>query len=132
MAYTILLVDDSITVRQVIARALDIASVPLNEIHHAGNGKEALEILNNHWIDLAFVDINMPVMNGMELIEQMRKDGVLAKMPVVVISTDGSTTRVEQLVAKGVSAYIRKPFTPEKLRAVVEDVLASREGDGHG
>jgi two-component system chemotaxis response regulator CheY len=117
------LVDDSATVREVIARALEMASVPLNEVHHATNGREALDILHDNWVDLVFADINMPVMNGMELVERMSDDGVLAKVPVIIVSTDGSSTRIEQLLAKGVSAYIRKPFTPESLRAVVTEVL---------
>ena len=98
-------------------------------MHHAANGSEALEILHKHWIDLVFADINMPVMNGTELVDRMNADGVLAKVPVIVVSTDGSATRIRQLLQKGVKAYVRKPFTPEKLRAVVEDVLEKTRGN---
>jgi two-component system, chemotaxis family, chemotaxis protein CheY len=124
MAYTFLIVDDSTTTRDVIARTLGMAGVEIAALHQAANGKDGLDILRGHWVDLVFLDINMPVMSGIEMIERMKEDPVLSRVPVVVVSTDGSASRVEQLSAKGVRAYLRKPFTPEKLREVVEQVLA--------
>jgi len=123
MALNILLVDDSTTVRAVIARSLELAGVPVGNLHQAANGREALAILGREWIDLVFADINMPVMNGVEMIEKMREDGLLQTIPVVICSTEGSVSRIEQLRAAGVRAYIRKPFTPELLRQVVEDTV---------
>jgi len=123
MAYRVLLVDDSATTRDLISRTLEIAGIPVETIHHAANGKEALEVLRGNWVDLVFADINMPVMNGIDMIEQMKDDPVLASVPVVVVSTDGSASRVEQLAAKGIKAYLRKPFTPEQLRAVTDSLL---------
>lgn len=123
MAFNILLVDDSETVRAVIAKTLELAGVPLGELFHASNGKEALDILAEQWIDLVFADINMPVMDGLEMIDKMLEDGLLKTIPVVIISTEGSATRIEQLMEKGVSSYIRKPFTPEKLGKVVEQLV---------
>jgi two-component system chemotaxis response regulator CheY len=123
MALNILVVDDSETVRAVIAKTLELAELPVNDLYQASNGKEALEILNEHWIDLVFADINMPVMSGIEMIERMYKDGLLKTIPVIIVSTEGSATRVEQLKSKGVSAYVRKPFTPELIRKVVDDIL---------
>lgn len=122
MALNILIVDDSITVRAVIAKTLQIAEVPVNELHEAENGQVALEILKNHWIDLVFADINMPVMTGVEMIERMNEDGLLKSIPVVVVSTEGSATRIDSLKEKGISAYIRKPFTPEALKEVIERI----------
>ncbi len=123
MALNILLVDDSTTVRAVIARSLELAGVPVGNLHQAANGREALAILGSEWIDLVFADINMPVMNGVEMIEKMREDGLLQTIPVIICSTEGSVSRIEQLRAAGVRAYIRKPFTPELLRQVVEDTV---------
>ncbi len=123
MALNILLVDDSTTVRAVIARSLELAGVPVGNLHQAANGREALAILGREWIDLVFADINMPVMNGVEMIEKMREDGLLQTIPVIICSTEGSVSRIEQLRASGVRAYIRKPFTPELLRQVVEDTV---------
>ena len=123
MAYNILLVDDSETIRAVMAKTLDIAGVPINIIYEAENGKEALAILGEHWIDITFADINMPVMNGMEMVERMCGDGVLKTIPVIIVSTEGSHTRIEELRSKGVRGYVRKPFTPEIIREVVSNVL---------
>ncbi len=129
MAINVLVVDDSEIVRQVIAKTLQLAGVPVNQLFMAGNGKEALEILAENWVDLVFSDINMPVMTGIELIEEMHKDDLLKTVPVIVVSTEGSVTRMEELRAKGVSAYVRKPFTPETLRKVVEEVLGAIENE---
>jgi two-component system, chemotaxis family, chemotaxis protein CheY len=123
MAYNILIVDDSETIRAVIAKTLRIAEIPVGELWNAGNGQEALEILRREWVDLVFADINMPVMNGIEMIEQMDREGMLKTVPVVIVSTEGSRTRIEELTAKGVKAYLRKPFAPEALREMVEQVL---------
>ncbi len=126
MAYNILIVDDSETIRAVIAKTLRIAEIPVGELWHAGNGQEALDILRKEWVDLVFADINMPVMNGIEMIEQMAKEGLIESVPVVIVSTEGSRTRIEELTAKGVKAYLRKPFTPEALRGMVEQVLQEK------
>ena len=123
MAYNILVVDDSAIVRAVIKKTLTIAAVDVGELFNAENGKKALEIINDNWVDLVFADINMPVMGGIEMLEKMCEDGLLKTIPVVIISTEGSATRIEQLKSKGVSAYIRKPFTPEQLHAVVDDIM---------
>jgi two-component system chemotaxis response regulator CheY len=127
VAYNILVVDDSATVRAVIAKTLGIAGVPVSEIYQAANGQEALDLLSEHWVDLVFADINMPVMNGIEMVERMSADGMLDTIPVVIVSTEGSATRIEQLLSKGVSAYIRKPFTPEMLREVVDQIMESKD-----
>ncbi len=123
MALNILVVDDSRTVRAVIRKTLQLAEVPVNELHEAANGQEALDILEDQWIDLVFADINMPVMTGIEMVDEMSARGMLKTVPVVMVSTEGSTTRIEQLMAKGVSAYVRKPFTPELIQAVVDDIV---------
>jgi len=127
MALNILIVDDSHTVRAVIAKTLKLTEIPIDQLYQASNGKEALTVLQTNWVDLIFTDINMPEMNGIELIEKMSEDGILKTIPVVVISTDGSITRIEQLKSKGVSAYIRKPFTPELIKSVVQKILGEQD-----
>ncbi len=128
MSFNILVVDDSETVRAVIAKTLELSGVDLGALHQAGNGLEALEVLKREWVDLVFCDINMPIMNGVEMIDCIRKDAAMSNLPIVVISTEGSKTRMEDLKEKGVRAYIRKPFTPELLRSVVESLLGERNG----
>ena len=129
MALNILIVDDSETVRDIITKTLQLSHVPINQIYNAANGQEALDLLKDNWIDLVFSDINMPVMNGVEMIEKMLEDDLLASIPIIVISTEGSTTRIDQLKEKGVSAYIRKPFTPEGLSEVVQNVVGVSSDD---
>jgi two-component system, chemotaxis family, chemotaxis protein CheY len=126
MAFNILLVDDSATTRAVMAKTFRLTQVPIKELHQACNGQEALKILNDHWIDVVFTDINMAVMDGVELVTRMGEDGLLRTIPVVVVSIDGSTRRIDELKAKGISAFVRKPFTPELIQKVLEDVLRSR------
>jgi len=129
MAVNILLVDDSDTVRAIIAKTIRLAGMPLGELHEASGGEQALALLKEHWVDLVLTDINMPGMTGVELVERMMMDDEMKSIPVVVISTEGSETRVEELLAKGVRAYVRKPFTPEKIRDVVENVLGIDHGN---
>jgi two-component system chemotaxis response regulator CheY len=123
MSFNILIVDDSRTIRSVIRKTLLIAGVPTGELYEASNGLEGLQIMKDNWVDLCFADINMPVMNGIEMIEQMLADQMLEKLPVVIVSTEGSKTRIEELFRKGVRAYLRKPITPEIIRNVVKEVL---------
>jgi len=123
MSFNILIVDDSRTIRSVIKKTLLIAGVPTGELFEASNGLEGLQIMKNNWVDLCFADINMPVMNGIEMIEKMLEDHMLEKLPVVIVSTEGSKTRIEELFRKGVRAYLRKPITPEIVRNVVKEVL---------
>jgi len=122
MAHNILLVDDSSTIRAVLEKTLRLARIPMNEIHQAGNGREALKIMANNRIDLVLCDIHMPVMGGVEMIEKMGADDMLRKIPVVV-TTAGSATRMKQLLAGRVHACVRKPFTPETIRTIVLDIL---------
>ena len=132
MAYNILVVDDSFLVRDVITKTLHICGAPVKQVFHAANGREALQILADNWIDLVFCDINMPVMNGIEMLEKMVDDGILKSIPVVIISTEGSATRIEQLRLKGVRGYIRKPFVPEAIREIINEILGDSKINNSG
>jgi two-component system chemotaxis response regulator CheY len=132
MAFNILLVDDSQTIRAVIKKAIRLAEVSINEIYEADNGRDALELLRRHWIDLVFADINMPVMTGAEMVSKMSEDGLLRSTPVVLVSVEGSETRVGELEAMGIRSFIRKPFTPERIRSVVEEILGSPVAVSYG
>ena len=123
MAFNILLVDDSATVRAVISKALKLAGVDINELYQAGNGQEALQVLEKEWVDLVFCDLSMPVMDGEELVTAMSENGMIESVPVVIVSSAGSEPRVARLKEKGVKDYIQKPFTPERIREVVDQVM---------
>lgn len=127
MAFNILLVDDSATVRAVISKAINLAGVNFNELYQAGNGQEALEVLESNWVDLVFCDISMPVMDGEELVQAMNDNGMIESIPVVIVSSAGSEPRVARLKENGVKDYIQKPFTPERIREVVDEVMGVLE-----
>jgi two-component system chemotaxis response regulator CheY len=129
MAVNILLVDDSPTVRALITKTLRLTHIEIGELYEAGNGQEALNAMKEHWVDLVLTDINMPVMGGVELIEKMSADPVLNAIPVIVVSTEGSQQRIDELKSKGVDAYVRKPFTPEMIQQTVHDVLGVTDGN---
>jgi len=123
MAYNILVVDDSKIIRSVIAKTLTMAGIPVNELYEAENGKEGLAALEANRVDIVLADINMPEMSGIEMVQKMSDNGQLESVPVVIVSTEGSKTRIEELRAKGVSGYIRKPFTPEVVKEVLENIM---------
>jgi two-component system, chemotaxis family, chemotaxis protein CheY len=123
MALNMLIVDDSATTRAVIKKTLKLTGVPLGEIHEAGNGAEGLQKLHDHWIDLVFADINMPVMNGVEFVAKKSADPAHKAIPVVIVSTDHSQARIDQLKGYGVESFVRKPFTPEELKKNIVELL---------
>jgi two-component system chemotaxis response regulator CheY len=123
MGYNILLVDDSNVVKAVLRRILAGSSLSINQVFDAANGVEALKVLNSNTMDLVITDINMPMMNGIELIERMRLDMMLKNIPVVVISTEGSLTRIADLEDLGIKGYVRKPFVADDILSVVNEAL---------
>ena len=118
MSLNILIVDDSTVVRMSIIRVLKIAEIPLDNVFQAANGQEGLDVLEDNWIDMVLADINMPVMNGEEMIEKIRANPIWKDLPILVISTEGSKTRIERLEQKG-AKFIHKPFPPETIREVI-------------
>lgn len=128
MSLNILIVDDSATTRAVIAKALSLSGLPIGEVFQASNGLEALQCVDKVWVDLILADINMPVMNGVEMVERMSALRILESVPVIVVSTDGSASRMAHLKSCGVRAFVRKPFAPEAVRDVVQDLLGLKKG----
>lgn len=129
MAYNVLIVDDSETIRAVLKKTLEMTGLPVKEVFQAENGQKALEVMERNWIDIAFADINMPVMSGIEMVDEMVKKGSIKETPVVIVSTEGSQTRIEELISKGVRAFVRKPISPEVLKETVDNVLGKEEDD---
>lgn len=128
MAYNILVVDDSDTMRAVINKTLALAGVQVGNLFQAANGLQGMETLRKEWIDLVLADINMPVLNGVGMVGEMKADPALAAIPVIIISTEGSETRLQALRDKGVTAFLRKPFPPEELKKAVDAVLGGSHG----
>ncbi|MFT3837013.1 MAG: response regulator [Myxococcaceae bacterium] len=124
MSYRALIVDDSPVVRRVVARALTMSGLGFDQLHQAANGKEALKVLEQGPLDVVFADINMPEMNGIELLEHMIANGQLPAQKVVVLSTERSEERIALFKKLGVRAYLAKPFKPEDLGDLVSQLLA--------
>lgn len=128
MVLNVLVVDDSNVMRAMIIKTMRMSGLPLGKILQAANGQEGLEALRRHWIDLVVVDINMPVMNGEEMLDHMRENPEMKDLPVVVISTEGSEARIERLLHKG-AMFIHKPFSPETIRDTVKKIIEIGEID---
>jgi two-component system, chemotaxis family, chemotaxis protein CheY len=122
MAYNLLIVDDSQTMRKVIRKSVSLAGVELGDCYEAGSGQEALKLLSDHLIDLIFTDLNMPEMDGLEFIRNLKRDEKLMKIPVVLITSMKSEPRIQEAMGLGIHGFIQKPFHPEALR----DLLASK------
>jgi two-component system chemotaxis response regulator CheY len=126
MAMNILIVDDSTVMRSIILKTLQMSGVQIGEIYQAANGQDGLESLKDNWIDIVIADINMPVMNGEEMIDRMQDNLYTRDIPVVVVSTEGSQKRIKRLKEKGVT-FIPKPFTPEVVRDTIKTLTGMVE-----
>lgn len=127
MGMTILLVDDSATTRAMLGKLLRLTGLELADVRGAANGREALDRLAEDEFDLVITDLHMPEMSGLELVERMDQTGLLAEVPVIVLSTEGSEERIDDLKRRGVRAYLRKPCTPEQVRETILSVLGNAD-----
>jgi len=118
VSFNVLVADDSAVMRSMIIRILRLSGLSFSEIYEATNGRDGLDILDQKWVDLALVDINMPIMNGEEMIDHIRNCKEIADLPIIVVSTESNVDRVENIRRKNVK-FVHKPFTPEALRKVI-------------
>lgn len=116
MATTILIVDDSLVMRKVIMRMLSECGFDCTTIE-ADGGPEALARFAEHAIDLILCDWNMPATNGFQLVEAIRKLDPARTVPIIMITTQTNSAKVQQAILAGVQDYLIKPFTPEMLRS---------------
>ena len=128
MPLNVLIVDDSAVMRTMIARVLHLCGVPLGDVRQAADGAEALRVVAEHAVDLVLLDVNMPVMDGEQTLRRLRADPKTAALPVIVVSTEGSETRVQALTALDV-AFVHKPFAPEDLRATILRITGATPDD---
>jgi two-component system, chemotaxis family, chemotaxis protein CheY len=124
VAINVLVVDDSAIMRQMMIKTLSLCGIPIGEVHQAGNGQAGLEILENHWLDLVLVDLTMPVMDGEEMIRRLRENPEIADVAVIVVSTEGSETRIEKLQKMSLG-FVHKPFNPEVLRDTILSTMGA-------
>jgi two-component system chemotaxis response regulator CheY len=123
MSTHLLVVDDSPAMRKMITRVIEMSGFDIASLAQASDGAEALEILRAKPVDLVLTDINMPIMTGEELLREMAGNGMLKRIPVVVVSTDATDARMHQMMELGARGYVVKPFQPASLRNELERVM---------
>ncbi len=134
MAFNILIVDDSSSIRRLLKKVIELSGLEVDRIHEASNGLEALKVLEREWVDFIMCDIHMPQMDGIEFLKRLREDEVLGRIPVIMISTEGREEIIQEARKLGVKAYVKKPFTPEEIRDVIEKFVGeefSRDAEPH-
>lgn len=116
MAKSLMIVDDSATMRKIVIRTVRMSGLNISRVEEAGNGAEALEKLNANPVDILLCDINMPEMGGMELVKKVREIAACADTKIIMVSTESSQEVIDGTIADGANGYITKPFTPEKFQ----------------
>ncbi len=116
MALDVLIVDDSAAIRKILHRVLRQADIPLGEVYEASNGAEALASLERNSVNLVLTDINMPEMDGLELLRRLRDSEAWKSLPVVVITTEGGKAGVLEAAKLGAAGYVKKPFTADQIK----------------
>ena len=121
MPFNVLIVDDSSAIRKILRRVLIQTELDIDQMYEAGDGVEALDKVENNQISLVLSDINMPNMDGLELLEKLKAGGHC--IPVIMISTEGSQPKVLRAVELGARGYVRKPFTAEQIKEKISGCI---------
>jgi two-component system, chemotaxis family, chemotaxis protein CheY len=111
-----LIVDDSSVMRKIVERALRQAGLESMVVHEAGSGTEGIDLLRAKQVDLILSDINMPSMDGLEFLRQIKAQNLAPGVPVVMITTESSEEHVKEAIHAGAKGYIRKPFTADQVK----------------
>ena len=119
----ILVVDDSAAIRKILTRVLRQTGMAIQTIHEAGDGQDALALMAQHRIDLVLSDINMPKMDGLQLLASLKASPQWRNIPVVMITTEGGETKVAEAVRLGAAGYVRKPFTADQIKEKLVGIL---------
>jgi len=127
MSCNVLIVDDSPILRKAIKKVVRLSGIEDDRIHEAGNGQEALDILETVWVDLVLLDLNMPVMDGEQFAQELRKRPDLNGVAVVIVSTEANKDRLARLRALGIVESLHKPFEPEDLCKLISKVLGVKQ-----
>lgn len=122
--YNILIVDDSSTIRKIIQRCIGHTGIAVGSVFEAGDGEEAIAVLEQQQIHLVMTDINMPKMNGLELLARMKGEERWKDIPVLLITTEGRMDTVLEAANKGAAGYVKKPFTATDIQAKIEPLLS--------
>jgi len=116
MPLDVMIVDDSAAIRKILQRVLIQAEIPLGKVIEAGDGAEAIKALEGAKVGLILSDINMPNMDGLQLLSAIKSNPETHSIPVIMITTEGGSTKVMEAVSLGASGYVRKPFTADQIK----------------
>jgi two-component system chemotaxis response regulator CheY len=119
----VLIVDDSAAIRKILQRVLRQTDLNLGEIREAGDGSEAVELLKDRTFGLILSDINMPQMDGLQLLARIKEMSHLKNVPVIMITTEGGQGKVMEAVQLGATGYVRKPFTADQIKEKLAGVI---------
>jgi two-component system chemotaxis response regulator CheY len=124
----VLIVDDSSVMRKIVERSLRQAGLNSMTVYEAASGVEGLDVLSSQQVHLILSDINMPSMDGLEFLRQIRARSLAEGVPVVMITTESSEEHVKQAILAGAQGYIRKPFTAEQVKERVLPLVSAVVG----
>lgn len=125
MESDVLVVDDSAAIRKILQRVLRQTGMSIRTIYEAGDGQQALEVLKTQKIALVLSDINMPTMDGLQLLASVTTSAQWRHIPVVMITTEGGEAKVGEAVRLGAAGYVRKPFTADQIKEKLTGILES-------
>ena len=123
MPVDVLIVDDSAAIRKILQRVLVQAEVQLGQVVEAGDGVEALARLKETRVGLILSDINMPNMDGLQLLNAVKADESLRSVPFIMVTTEGGTSKVMEAVNLGAVGYVKKPFTAEQIKEKLAGII---------
>lgn len=124
MGLDVLIVDDSAAIRKILLRVLTQTDLQIGEVFEAGDGIEALTILETKSVGLVLSDVNMPNMDGLQFLTSVRSRPEWNAIPVIMITTEGSQAKVMEAVQLGAQGYVRKPFTAEQIKEKISSCLS--------
>ena len=120
----LMIVDDSATMRKIIKRTIRMSGLKFESTEEAGNGLEGFEKLKANPVDVILCDVNMPEMNGLEMVKKVREEiPACADIPIIMVTTESSQDFIAKAMDAGADGYISKPFTPEKFQQKLAPLL---------
>ena len=117
MPQSLLIVDDSESMRKILMRMVRISGIFFDRISEAGDGQEALDILTADPVDVILCDVHMPRMDGCEFVQKVRENSDYDHINILVVSSESSDKYVGQMLEHGANDYIRKPFDSQNFQA---------------
>lgn len=123
MPLDVLIVDDSAAIRKILHRVLVQAELPLGRVLEADDGQDALNTLGTNSVGLILSDINMPNMDGIEMLGRLKASDEYKTVPIIMVTTEDSQEKVMQALELGAAGYVRKPVTPNQMKAKLEGLV---------